>query len=252
MSLSCENLSIQHGALTVLSDVCLRLRPGQITGVIGPNGVGKSSLLRALAGLAPCHGTVRFDGQPALPKDQRQRVAYMPQDTSASASLSLIEVVLLGRLGSLGMRVPAGLVAEAEATLDSFGLTALSHRTLDAVSGGQRQLTYLAQALFRAPRVLMLDEPTAALDLRHQLVVLEKLRDLAQDDTIAVVIAIHDLSLAAQFCDQLVCLSQGRVDASGTPAQVLTARRMRQVYGVEAQIHQGAGQSLRIETLRAV
>ncbi|MEM7732169.1 MAG: ABC transporter ATP-binding protein [Pseudomonadota bacterium] len=251
MSLSSENLSISHGSVTVLRDVNLQLRDGEITGLIGPNGVGKSSLLKVLAGLAKGAGTVSRQGAALSEAKRREIVAYMPQDSSAGSSLTLTEVVLLGKLGSLGLRVSPALVAGVEDILSDFGLGALSHRTLDAVSGGQRQLTYLAQALFREPRILLLDEPTAALDLRHQLLVFDTLKRLARDKNIAIAVAVHDLSLAAQFCDQVMCLAGGTLDAFGPPADVLTTDRLARVYGIEAEVTQDKNR-LRIAALRAI
>ncbi|MEL7255892.1 MAG: ABC transporter ATP-binding protein [Pseudomonadota bacterium] len=251
MSLVAENLSITHGSVTVLRDVNLQLRDGEITGLIGPNGVGKSSLLKVLAGLAKGSGTVSREGTALTEAQRREVVAYMPQDSSAGSSLTLTEVVLLGRLGSLGLRVPPALVAGVEDILADFGLGALSHRTLDAVSGGQRQLTYLAQALFREPRILLLDEPTAALDLRHQLLVFDTLKRLAKEKNIAIAVAVHDLSLAAQFCDQVMCLCHGTLDASGPPEDVLTTDRLARVYGIEAEVTRDNNR-LRIAALRAI
>lgn len=251
MSLSVENLSISHGAVTVLQDVALDLQDGEITGLIGPNGVGKSSLLKVLAGLARGTGHISREGQPLSDAARRKIVAYMPQDSSAGSSLTLTEVVLLGRLGSLGMRVPPTLVHAVDGILSEFGLAAFSHRTLDAVSGGQRQLTYLAQALFREPRILLLDEPTAALDLRHQLLVFDTLRRLAREKNIAIAVAVHDLSLAAQFCDQVICLCNGTLDAAGPPSDVLNADRLARVYGIEAEVTRDKDR-LRIAALRAI
>lgn len=252
MSFTVDSMSIHHGATQVLTGVNLPVHPRQITGLIGPNGVGKSSLLKAIAGILPCTGALAENGMALHASDRRDVVAYMPQDSSAGSSLTLLEVVLLGRLGSLGLRVSTELVNAAEAILNDFGLRHLSDRTLDAVSGGQRQLTYLAQAVFREPRILLLDEPTAALDLRHQLLVFETLRQLAEDKKIAVVVALHDLSLAAQFCDQVACLCDGVLDAVGPPHDVLTAERLSRVYGIEVEIHQGAKKKLRIAALRAI
>lgn len=252
MSLTVQNLEVRHGNQVILQDVDLALVPGQITGLIGPNGVGKSSLLKAMSGLSKSRGEMMQDGRAISMAQRRKCVAYMPQDSSAGSSLTLIEVVLLGRLGTLGLRLDPTLVTAVQATLADFGLDHLAHRTLDAVSGGQRQLCYLAQALFREPAVLMLDEPTAALDLRHQLIVFETLRVLARKRQIAVIVAMHDLSLAAQFCDQVACLSAGRLDAYGTPRDVLTAERVGRVYGIAAEVQHQDNDRIRITALRAV
>lgn len=252
MSFSVNDMSVRHGVTQVLECISLPVSPGKVTGLIGPNGVGKSSLLKAIAGIMPCTGSLTENGVTLSPSDCRDIVAYMPQDSSAGSSLTLMEVVLLGKLGSLGIRVSEDLIRSVEAALDKFGLQHLSDRTLDAVSGGQRQLTYLAQAMFREPRILLLDEPTAALDLRHQLIVFEVLRRLAVENNIAVIVALHDLSLAAQFCDQVACLCNGALDAFGAPNEVLTIERLSRVYGVEVDINKGADDKLRIAAVRAV
>jgi iron complex transport system ATP-binding protein len=252
VTFSAENLTIRHGSLTVLSGVSLHLQEGQVTGLIGPNGVGKSSLLKGIAGLSRVSGSMSF-GDARLDATQRRKIiAYMPQDSSAGSSLSLLEVVLLGRIRTLGFRVGQDLISSVEALLDDFNLAHLAHRTLDAVSGGQRQLTYLAQALFREPQILLLDEPTAALDLRNQLIVFETLRKLAQEKNISVVVALHDLSLTAQFCDQVLCLSDGQLDASGPPAEVLTKERLARVYGIETEVSFDRSNHLRVSALRAL
>lgn len=247
-----RNISVDYGRVQVIRGASFDLAAGQVTALIGPNGTGKSSLLKALGGLLPAGGTVSMDGQVLTPARRQARIAYMPQDTAANSSLSLIEIVLLGRLGRLGLRVPADLVTAAVQALATFGLDHLQHRTTAEVSGGQRQLTFLAQALFRQPDVLLLDEPTAALDLRHQLIVLGAVRDFARQQNRPVLIALHDLSLAAQFADRMICLHQGRVHAAGAPTDVLTAPRLRDVYGVIARVDQGHAGAITVTPLAPV
>lgn len=179
-------------------------------------------------------------------------IVYMAQDIAVTSSLTLLEVVLLGRLRSLGLSVPRALVAEAEAALDRFGLGSLQSRTLGEVSGGQRQLVFLAQALFRQPQALLLDEPTAALDLRHQLVVLETVAQYARDYGISVGIAMHDLSLAAQFAEHIVCLNAGAVEAAGPPAAVLKPDLLRRLYCVEAEVWRTGSGFYQVMPRRAV
>lgn len=252
MSLQIENLSVAYGKSPVIRSFDDHWPEGQITALIGCNGAGKSTLLRALAGLGPMQGSLSIAGQPLAPENQRHQVAYMPQDTSAHSSLTVLEVVLLGRLGRLGLRLPPGITDEAMAALDTFGLTALHTRQLDEISGGQRQLVFLTQALFRQPRVLLLDEPTAALDLRHQLLVLDRLqRETRQNGTI-VGVAMHDLNLAAQYADRIVGLHNGERIASGLAAEVLTPENLRIMYGIVAKVSLDARNLPQVLPMRAV
>lgn len=252
MTYSFENITVSLGGSTIVAGASSMLAAGEVTVIIGPNGAGKTTLLRALAGLQPCEGAVKANGQVIARAERRSLVAYMPQDIGASSSLTLLEVVLLGRLTSLGLTVPAEMLSKAEMALGRFGLAALQDRTLDAVSGGQRQLVYLTQALFREPRLLLLDEPTAALDLRHQLIVMEAVRTHAARHEISVLVAIHDLSLAAQFADQIICLRDGRIEADGPADQVLQFDRLRELFGVETAIDKAPSGHLRITPIRAV
>lgn len=252
MSLEVRDINVRYGRTPAIAGVSAKFPRCQLTALIGPNGAGKSTLLRAIAGLLPAEGAIALDGHKISRSERGETIAYMPQDTSANSSLTLLEVVLLGRLRSLGMSIPTSFIKEAEDTLSRFGLSALGGRTLDAVSGGQRQLVFLAQALFQTPRVLLLDEPTAALDLRHQLLVLETVRDAALQDQVTVVVAMHDLSLAAQFADTILCLANGRLDVEGSAEAVLTPDRLRRLYGVEADVMRGPNGSIQITPLRAL
>jgi len=245
------NLSVQLGRNQVLKDISARFAPGQVTALIGPNGTGKSTLQKALAALIPSSGVVALSGKVPTRAERRDLIAYMPQDTGANVALSVFEVTLMGRLGALGLRVPRELRHEAMQMLARFGLEPLAHRQIGSLSGGQRQLVFLAQVLFRAPRVLLLDEPTAALDLRHQLVVLDRVRaDARARGTIAIV-AMHDLSLAARFADRILCLHQGGIAATGSPHEVLTPGTLARVYGVEAEVTELASGGLTVAPLRA-
>lgn len=262
MMLNISNLSVSYGSADIINNLNFSLRPGSFTALLGPNGTGKSTLLKAMAKLVPSSGTVHFiddvkppaDSDPLYCKDESAKskvCAYMPQDTGVSSSLTVLEVVLLGRITSLGLAVPGSVLNEASQYLHRFGLADFESRTLNTLSGGQRQLVYLAQSLFRNPSVLLLDEPTSALDLRHQLIVLDHIADYCKHSDGTAVAAMHDLSLAAKYADRIICLSEGSIIADGTPVKVLTQALIRNVYRVEADVCTSANGILHITALSA-
>lgn len=228
MRLSLDAVSVRYGGTVAVRDVSFTAEAGEVLALLGPNGSGKSSLLRAVAGLQAHGGAVRREGT--------GEVGFLPQDNGARAALTVLETVLLGRLRALGMRVPAAEIARATAALSRLGIDALSARLLSELSGGQRQLVFLAQILAAEPAALLLDEPTSALDLRNQFELLALLRDLARQQGLLVVIAIHDLNAAARFADRIAVLRAGRLVALGTPAAVLTPGLLADVYGLRAEV----------------
>lgn len=246
--LSLQGLSVGYGGGNILSDATFDAPHGKVTALIGANGAGKSTLLKAVAGLVRSSGAMTLGAEALAPQTD---VAYMPQDTSAASGLTMLETVMLGRLRSLGWSTPPDVIEDAAMLLDRFGLAPLSEQPLHAVSGGQRQLAFLAQSLLRRPNVLLLDEPTAALDLRHQLLVLDAVRQDAAERGIVVIAAMHDLGLVAQFADHVICIADGAVVASGSPADVLTEDLIAQTYGVIAEVIQ-AKAGLRITPLTAL
>ncbi|MCF6315494.1 MAG: ABC transporter ATP-binding protein [Marinosulfonomonas sp.] len=247
-----EEINVSYDGRNILDNIGMGLEQGTFTALVGPNGTGKSTLLKSIAGLIPAKGRVVFSGQVLAHADKLKIVAYMPQDTGAQSSLTVLEVVLLGRLQSLGMRIGDDIRAQAIAALARFHLEELQDRPIGAISGGQRQLVFLAQSLFRAPKVLLLDEPTAALDLRHQLIVLDRIRATCADSGMIAMAAMHDLSLAARFADRIVFLNGGMICADGAPDKVLTPAILQQVYGVEAEVQQGKSGVLHVSPVRAL
>ncbi|MUO85270.1 ABC transporter ATP-binding protein [Agrobacterium vitis] len=226
-----DRVGVQFGSRVVLKDVQTQFAPAQIIGLVGPNGSGKSSLLGAVAGLVSYCGEITFDGCGVEP----QVLGYMPQHGQIRASLSVLEVVLLGRHERLGWRVSAAILERAYNILGSFGIANLASRPIHALSGGQQQLVLLAQRLLREPRLLLLDEATSALDLAHQLRVLELLRSYVVRTGALVVIAIHDLNLAARHADGVMLLHKGELAGAGRFDDVVTQQVLRTVYGVEAE-----------------
>lgn len=211
--------AISRRNAVILHPLRLGIPQGQMLGIIGPNGAGKSTLLAAIAGQVPETVDLHRDGHPLT----RQDIGHLPQNFAVRSTLTVLEAVLLGRREELGLRVPPALLEAALDCLSGLGLSELASRPLNALSGGQQQRVLLAQRLFRDPRLLLLDEPTSALDLHHQMEVLARLRAHARAAAVPVLCALHDLTLAARFCDRLIVLAAGQLVADGAPADVLTS-----------------------------
>ncbi|MGW8063717.1 ABC transporter ATP-binding protein [Streptomyces ziwulingensis] len=242
MTLSAERVSRTAGGRLVLDEVTLSPGPGAMTGLLGPNGSGKSTLLRLLAGvLAPDGGVVTLDGRPldrVGRRDVARRVAVVEQQADTQAELSVRDVARLGRIPHRRAWAPAS-AADEETVKDALartGLTGQADRLWHTLSGGERQRAQIARALAQQPRELLLDEPTNHLDIQHQLDVLALVATLP----VTSVVALHDLNLAAMYCDHLVVLSEGRVVAAGDPVEILTVDLVAEVYRVRAEIAHGA------------
>jgi iron complex transport system ATP-binding protein len=229
------------GGQPVLRDVDLEVRTGEITALLGPNGAGKTTLLRVLAGLAlPTAGTVDLAGAPlaSLPARARAaRLAFVPQDTRVDLEFRVREFVALGRYPHLGRLRPAGPVdrAAVDAALDLADLGGLADRLLPTLSGGERQLAFLARAFAAQPEVVLLDEPFASLDVRHTLSLQATLRRFVAGPPVrAALLTLHEVDAALRLADRVAVLHQGRIAAEGPPAGALTDRLLGEVFGVEA------------------
>jgi len=237
--LEARRVGVRYSGREALSAVDARVTPGEVLGIIGPNGSGKSTLVRVLAGVrAPDDGDVLLGGRPIaeVPRRERARlIALVPQETHLAFPIRVRELVLLGRsphTGPFGWERAEDLRAAHDA-MQRAGVLEPADRPLDRLSGGERQRAVLARALAQQPRILLLDEPTAFLDLRHAVLLLDLVRDLCRGEGLAVAVVLHDLNLAAMYCDRLVLLSRGRVHAAGDPATVLNYRDLCDVYGTE-------------------
>ena len=231
MSIQIQGLGLKYGSRSVLHGISLTATAGRVLGIVGPNGSGKSTLVKAVAGLLTGEGTILFNGSATRPR----HMAYMPQDLQPPMAMTVLEVVLLGRLGQLRLKVSAQDLDAVQQVLQTLDLVALAGRYVSELSGGQRQMVFLAQALVSQPRVLLLDEPTSALDIRHQLEVLEVVRSLTLAQTLCTVMVVHDLNAAARFADEVALLHEGRLLAWGAPAEVLTVDNLARGFGVEAE-----------------
>jgi len=236
-----KQLSVGYPGLTVLRELDLRVEAGEVLAVVGPNGVGKSTLVRAASGaLRPLAGSVEIDGlrlHELTPAQRARMVSVVPQASNLPPAFTALDVVILGRTPYLGWLGTEGeldhrLVAEAMARTETLGL---AQRRVGELSGGEQQRLLIARALAQGAPAMLLDEPTAHLDLRHQDRVLKLVRRLTNDQGLSVLLALHDLNLVARFADRVALLSDGQVRKIGRPQEVLTPEELAAVYGI--QIH---------------
>lgn len=236
--LSAEDISVSLGGTRILSDVSLTAACGSVVGLVGPNGAGKTTTLRVLrATLSPDSGTVRVAGDPITglsSKQVSQRVASTPQATTLSFEFTVRQTVEMGRTPHLGRfeRADGGDEDTAQAAMERADVARFADRPVTSLSGGERQRVLLARALAQETPVLLLDEPTSNLDINHAVNTLELVADLAREGKTAIA-AIHDLNLAARYCDELVLLADGEVRAAGAPREVLQTPTLRDAFDAE-------------------
>ncbi|AVO43871.1 ABC transporter ATP-binding protein [Phreatobacter cathodiphilus] len=235
-ALSLDGVSVALGRRPVLRDVTLAVPAGTLVAVVGPNGAGKTSLLRALAGLAPASGTMRLGGEDLAriaPMARARSIAYLPQRSEIAWDLGVRDAVTLGRLphGDPFSGATAEDRRAVDAALDRLGLSSFAARPVTALSGGERARVTLARVLATGARLILADEPTAALDPAHQLAVLGLLREEAAAGRVVLAV-LHDLALAARFADQVAVLHEGRLAAFGPPEEAFSDDVLRKVFGL--------------------
>ena len=248
--LRAEAVSVRLGAALVVDRVDLTLPAGELVALVGPNGAGKTTLVRALAGLIPAQGQISLDGQPLQSwpaRDRARRIAYLPQGHAFHWPLAVAAVVALGRVPHGD---PFANLSEADgaAVRRALGVTAteaFADRLVTTLSGGERARVALARALATDAKILLADEPTMSLDPRHQLVVMDLLRQAAHAGS-AVLAVLHDLALAARFADRVVVMDRGRLVADAAPARALDPARLAAVFGVEATMVEIGGHAVPI------
>ena len=237
IQLEMQNVSLGYNHHPILRDLNLKVSPGELVGLIGPNGCGKSTLIKAFSHVInPLSGTILIDNRPIATISRRELarlVSVVPQIPILPSTFSAFEIVLMGRNPHLGLFQSEGprdwnlalLAMEKTAT------RALSDRRVNELSGGEIQSLLIARALVQETNAILLDEPTANLDIGRQVEILNLMKNLCRDNNLAILAALHDLNLAAQYCDRLVLLHDGQILAEGTPAGVITNEKIRQVYG---------------------
>ena len=240
-----DRMSVDRGGLSIVKDLSARLEPGQIHAVIGPNGTGKTTLMRAIFGDLPLSGgTIALAGRHLRAgersgkriRDWRDHFAYMPQDTAADIALSVLEVVALGRFGRLSLHVDDETLDLAMTRLHQAGIAHLADRDIASLSGGQRQMALFAQVLMREAKAMLLDEPVSALDLKHQVALLDLVRQETRANDWVTLVVLHDLNLACQYADNLLVIAGGALKASGAPHSIVTPALIAETYGVAVEV----------------
>ena len=239
MALEIKGVDIFYGSLKVLEGVDFSAAHGELLGIIGPNGSGKTTLLRTISRiLKPKIGTILLEGKEVREmkdKEFSRNFAAVPQDTTVNFDFSVLDIVLMGRNPHLG-RIELESEKDIEIARRSMKLTNcwhLAERQITELSGGERQLVIIARALTQEPRVLLLDEPTSHLDINYQIEIMELMMRLTSHEGLIVIAVIHDLNLAAQYCDHLVLLDKGKIVAMGSQQDVLTAENIKKTFGAD-------------------
>ena len=242
LHISATDLEFSYGIMPVLRGVSLGVDAGEMVGIVGPNGVGKTTLIRILSGgLQPGSGAVTIGGSPLAglkPRERARAVAVVPQNASAPEGITALEMVLMGRNPHLGVlqwegREDVEIALRMMELVDCFQFAA---RPVTSLSGGERQRVFIARALAQEAPVLMLDEPTAHLDIGYQSSILDTIKDIRKELGITVVAAMHDLALAAKYCDRLALIAEGTILALGKPDEVLKPHNISAAFGAEVSI----------------
>jgi iron complex transport system ATP-binding protein len=238
-----DNVSLGYDHRAILHDVSIKAGPGQILGLVGPNGSGKSTLIKGIARVIDLFsGRISINGHDIAtikPNKLARIVATVPQSPALPGAFTAFEVVLMGRTPHLGLlRYEGGKdLAIAWRAMEATHTQSFAERRVSEISGGERQRLVIARALTQQPKAMLLDEPTANLDINHQVEILNLVKSLCLEQALTVIVALHDLNLAAQYCDWMVMLNGGKVYAEGTPLDILTATNIKRVYGAEVCVY---------------
>jgi iron complex transport system ATP-binding protein len=243
LNLRLDNVSLGYNKQIVLHNISLEAKPREMLGIIGPNGSGKSTVIRGITRLIkPSSGHIFLDGKNVADmshRDLAQLVAVVPQNPTLPELFTALEVVLMGRTPHLGLLRYEGEqdLAIVQKAMKATQTLAFAERRVGELSGGERQRLTIARALAQEPKIMLMDEPTANLDINYQIETLDLARQLCQEQGLIVVVTLHDLNLASQYCDRLVMLNDGRVYCQGIPKAVINAQTIKEVYGAEVYVY---------------
>ena len=237
MRLRVNKIEFAYDSTPVLENISMELDRSEILGIVGPNGTGKSTLIRCIDRiLKPQQGTILLDENDITTMNRMEiarKMGYVPQSTTRVFPASVIDTVLMGRRPHLGWKSSEGDLDKVLEILELLGIVEFAMRDFNEISGGQQQKVLIARALAQEADVLLLDEPTSNLDIRHQLEVMKIMTDIVRKNGISAVMAIHDLNLASRYTDRILMMNGGRIFAAGDPGSVLTVENIKRVYGVE-------------------
>ncbi len=240
MELEIKDMCFCYGETPILNNINVSIAPGKLTCVLGPNGVGKSTLMYCINKLQkPKSGQILLDGRDLSSfslKELAKIMSFVPHDEDDTFSMSVMDTVLMGRHPHAGFNLTRKDLEIAAQNIKLLGIEDLSMRHFDELSAGQHQRVLIARGLTQEPKILMLDEPTANLDVKYQMLVMRMLKDIARVKDITVLVICHDLNITSIFADDIVLLSKGGVYAHGTPNEVLTQENISNVYGVDCEV----------------
>ena len=240
MKLCINKLTFSYGPISILKDVEFKVGLGEVLSIVGPNGSGKSTLLKCINRILKTkNNTVLVDDQDTCKmnlKELSMLMGYVPQSSSSTFPFTVFDVVLMGRKPYIHWNISERDNEIVADMLDYLGIGHLGMRHFNELSGGEQQKVIIARALAQQPKLMLLDEPTSSLDIKHQLEILCMLKSLAKSKDCSVIVSMHDLNLASRFSDRMLMLKNGCIYALGTPEEVLTEKNIEAVYGIKANV----------------